>query len=234
MRGEYIERCATGISGFDEICQGGFVRNSVNVIFGGPGSGKTTFLFQFLFNGATKFNENGLYCSFEPDIIETMKDASAFGWDFAQLNGQDRVKFLKFSPETNTEDLKSELTKLVSKYGIRRICFDPVSVMALHSNDEGEMRKTIFELVSLMKRLGVTSVLADESIQGFEANAQGLNKVDVVNFLADSLTIFYEAGIQGNNLSDRAIRIVKMRRTNHVRTFVGMKIGAEGLEVLRV
>ena len=41
-----IDRCPSGIEGFDRICQGGFVRNSDNLIIGGPGSGKTTFLLQ--------------------------------------------------------------------------------------------------------------------------------------------------------------------------------------------
>ena len=55
-----IDRCPTGIVGFDKICQGGFVRNSDNLIVGGPGSGKSTFLLQFLWNGVSQFNENGL------------------------------------------------------------------------------------------------------------------------------------------------------------------------------
>ena len=98
-----IDRCPTGIEGFDKICQGGFVRNSDNVIVGGPGSGKTTFLLQFLWNGVTKFNENGLYCSFEPDILETVKDGSSYGWDFSKLAEQGKIKFLKFSSCPSSE-----------------------------------------------------------------------------------------------------------------------------------
>ena len=35
-------RCPTGIPGFDVLCQGGFYKNSINAILGGPGAGKTT------------------------------------------------------------------------------------------------------------------------------------------------------------------------------------------------
>ncbi len=164
MERGFVEKCATGISGFDKLSEGGFVRNSSNVILGGPGSGKTTFLLQFLYNGSTKYNENGLYCSFEPDVVETLKDAQLFGWDFSKLNEQDRVKFLKFSPRTSIEQLKVELTNIVAKYDIKRVCFDPISVIALGVNDYGVVRESIYELVTLMKRLKVTSILAEEAV----------------------------------------------------------------------
>jgi circadian clock protein KaiC len=228
-----IDRCPTGIEGFDKICQGGFVRNSDNVIVGGPGSGKTTFLLQFLWNGVTKFNENGLYCSFEPDILETVKDGSSYGWDFSKLAEQGKIKFLKFSPETDIGELKTQLTEMISKGNVQRICFDPISVLALNYADRGKIRETIFALSSLMKRLKVTSIMADESMEGENVGGmvQGeLTKTDIIRFLSDSVTTFYESGIAG--VGDRAIRITKMRRTSHERKPIGMQIANEGIEIL--
>ncbi len=229
---DIIERCQTGIKGFDALCQGGFVRNSVNVLVGGPGSGKSTFLMQFLFNGATKFNENGLYCSFEPDIVETLKDAQSFGWDLAKLDQENKVKFMKFSPHTSIEDLKSELLKTISTYNIRRICFDPVSVLTLNSDNQGKIREIIFDIASLMKRLRVTTLLADETIQSTNLYSEKStwSETDILKFLADGIILFYEAGISG--ISDRAIQISKMRRTLHIRNPVGMRIDTNGINVV--
>src|SRR3989344_2057022 len=103
---ELIDRCPTGIKGFDNICQGRFVRNSVHTLLGGPGAGKTIFLLQFLYNGATEFNENGMYISFEPDPVEVYKDGFMFGWDFQKLDGQGKVKFMRISPLTSVSELK--------------------------------------------------------------------------------------------------------------------------------
>jgi len=226
-----IERCPTGINGFDRLCQGGFVRNSDNLVVGGPGSGKTTFLLEFLWNGATKFNENGLYCSFEPDVVEILKDGMIYGWDFTKLNNQGKIKFMRFAPQTSIDELKSELTKIISKNNIKRICFDPISVLAMNFGDIGKMRQIIFELSSLLKRLKVTSVLADESLEGGmgEDNSE-LVKTNVLRFLSDSVIIFYESNIAG--AGDRALRIAKMRRTSHERNAVGMKITPRGIEVI--
>lgn len=229
---EVMDRCPTGIVGFDKICQGGFVRDSDNLIVGGPGSGKSTFLLQFLWNGASQFNENGLYCSFEPDIIDTLNDAMSYGWDFSRLSSEGKIKFMRFAPQTSMEELKTELTRMVSQNDIKRICFDQISVLALNSSDSGKMRQTIFELSSLMKRFKVTTVFADESLEeGIWASTEGeWSKTDILRFLSDSVSVFYESPIAGRG--DRAVRIAKMRRTKHERKAVGMMITDKGINVL--
>jgi len=223
-----IDRCPTGIVGFDKICQGGFVRNSDNLIVGGPGSGKSTFLLQFLWNGATQFGENGLYCSFEPGINDILNDAMAYGWDFSKLSAEGKIKFIRFSPGTGINELK----KIISKSDIKRICFDPISVLALNLNEKGKIRQTIFDLSSLMKRMKVTTVFVDESMENsVETSHDGeWTKTDILRFLSDSVTIFYESGIAG--VGDRAVRIAKMRRTSHDRKAVGMNINGSGIEIL--
>jgi len=229
MVGDVIDRCPSGVVGFDKLCQGGFVRNSDNLIVGGPGSGKSTFLLQFLWNGVNQFDENGLYCSFEPDIVDTLADAMAYGWDFSKLSNEGKIKFMRFSPQTSIEELKKELTRVIAKNNIRRICFDPISVLALSLNDKGKIRETIFELSSLMKRFKVTTVFVDESLEGEMGMSRDgeWTKTDILRFLSDSVTVFYESGITG--VGDRAIRIAKMRRTAHERKAIGMKIGDAGI-----
>jgi circadian clock protein KaiC len=231
MTGDVIDRCKTGIPGFDELCQGGLVRNSDNVLVGGPGTGKTTFLLQFLWNGINKFNENGLYCSFEPDITEVAEDAKAHGWDLYKLNEEDKIKFVRFSPETSIRELKSELTRLVSKFNIKRICFDPISVLALNQSEEGKVRDMIFSLSALMKRLKVTTLFSDETMELdiSQPHSSELSKTDIIQFLSDGVIFLYDSGITGS--ADRSVRIKKMRRTNHIRQPMGMLITDAGIEV---
>ena len=51
----------TGIPGLDAMLGGGIPTGHAVSIFGGPGAGKTTFSLQFLHNGATMYDEPGLY-----------------------------------------------------------------------------------------------------------------------------------------------------------------------------
>lgn len=59
------KRESSGIDGLDEILYGGFYRGSIILVAGHPGAGKTTFAANFIYSGATKFNEPGVYVSLE-------------------------------------------------------------------------------------------------------------------------------------------------------------------------
>lgn len=228
-----LERCQSGIPGFDALCDGGLIRNSVNAVLGGPGAGKTIFLLQYLYNGATKYNENGMYISFEVDVLDIYKDAIAFGWDLEKLEEQDKCKFVKISPDTDVAELKRELTRQISKYDIKRICIDPITMFGLTENNLGKIRETVFDLTSLLKRMNVTVLLASETASA-DTEEMGLAGSDVksqyVKFLSDAVIDLYSSGLGG--LSDRAVRISKMRRTAHQRGPIPMEIGKQGMKVI--
>jgi len=60
-----LPKAATGIDGFDSITRGGLPRGRPTLVVGGPGSGKTLFGMEFLYNGATMYDEPGVFISFE-------------------------------------------------------------------------------------------------------------------------------------------------------------------------
>ncbi len=235
MNGKDGERCPSGIPGFDTLCEGGFVRNSVNAIMGGPGAGKTIFLLQFLHEGATTYKENGLYISFEPDVFELYKDAAVFGWDLQKLEQKGQFAFMKISPETDIRELHKELTKLITKYEIRRICFDPISLFGAAQGNEAKTRELIFDLASLLKRLGATVILSSETVPGDAEETPVASSLDVsghfIKFLVDGLINLYSSGLGG--VTDRALRIAKMRRTNHIRGPIPMQIADDGMKVIK-
>ena len=47
-----LERVPSGIQGYDEMIKGGYFKNTVNIISGESGTGKTVFGTQFLYEGA--------------------------------------------------------------------------------------------------------------------------------------------------------------------------------------
>lgn len=226
-----IERCVVGVPGFDDLCNGGLIADSVNVIVGNAGAGKTTFLLQFLYNGATKYDENGLYVSFEPEPADLIRAGKRQGMDFEPLMKKGSIEIVKFDTNMSVREMQKKLTSIVTKNDVRRICFDPINVFALDLPKQFSLRAQIYELVSLMKKLGSCVIIAGEAD---EERAEGQALADEITFtkyLVDGVIELYSSGLGGSG--DRALRISKMRMTSHFRGPVGMKIDDSGVKVLK-
>ncbi len=55
-----VERTKSGVPGLDEMLMGGIPKGNLVVLSGDPGSGKTVFCWQFLYEGVHKYNEPGV------------------------------------------------------------------------------------------------------------------------------------------------------------------------------
>src|SRR3989442_12790379 len=82
----------TGISGLDSILEGGIPRSNVTLVEGAIGTGKTTMGVEFVYRGASEFDEPGLIVLFEVSPEKVVRDAAQLGWDLAALERQGRVK----------------------------------------------------------------------------------------------------------------------------------------------
>lgn len=226
-----MERLKTGIPGFDEVCCGGFLANSVNLISGGTGTGKTIFCLQFLWNGVSKFKEDGIYISLEESEESLMQDAKAFGWDFD--SGKKSKCAFSYIPPYNIRDFESVLVEKVSGTKSRRVVIDSISSLGMALEDDFERRKSIYRLVEQLKKLNCVAILTSEIPSSTSISAEGIGRLSrfgIEEFACDSVATFHYAGLGG--VSDRAIQIIKMRRTKHARSPLPMEIGKNGIKIL--
>ena len=145
-----VERVPTGIPGFDKLIDGGFVKNSINLITGGAGTGKSIFAMQYILNGILNYNETGLFVSFEEKIENLKEDALVFGWDFDKLEKEGKCKFLYVGPYTSA-DFLSILSKEISRFKPKRVVIDSLSILAMALKDGFNSRKHLFEIASLLQ-----------------------------------------------------------------------------------
>ena len=82
-----VERVPTGISGLDDMIEGGFKKNNTIVLIGGCGSGKSTMAMQYLYNGALS-DEPGVYITFEEEPVEIRENMLRHGWDLKGLEAE--------------------------------------------------------------------------------------------------------------------------------------------------
>lgn len=226
-----VKRIKTGIPGFDKIVGGGLIENSVNLLSGGTGTGKTIFCLQFLHAGAKELGEKGIYISFEESSEDLKSDADELGMDFDELS--QKVKFIHIPPYSISNFLNM-LKEEVMIFDPKRLVIDSVSALAMPMEDDFEIRKQIFKIKELLKNLNCTSILVSEAPADTMSSDLGVgrySRYEIEEFICDSVIVMYYAGIGG--ASDRAIRVIKMRKTSHKRGPIPMEIGNYGIKVLK-
>jgi KaiC/GvpD/RAD55 family RecA-like ATPase len=221
-----MKKIPTGIPGFDELVGGGFNERSVNLIAAGPGCGKTLLCMQYLWNGVSKYDEPGLFISFEENIEDLKKDANAMGWHFDEYERHNKIKFVYFHPY-EVRDIHRELERLITSIGAKRVVIDSTSVYGMTLETTFEVRKGLFDLTLILKRLGCVSLLTTEVPEG--GGVSKLSRFGVEEFLADSIVLITFESMGGE--FSRSLIIRKMRRTKNDDDIHPLEISSHGLKV---
>ncbi len=229
-----MDRVGTGILNLDKLLEGGFPANSAILVTGTPGSGKTIMGLQYLNEGALK-GEKGVYFSLEDSRSNIIEQAKQFGWD---LKG---VKVVEIP--VNVMEIEIMETLKNNLKGAKRIVIDSLSVLHFNSfhfklpvgrginledvyvadNGSINLSKTttredksfIYDFITQVKQLGVTSFIITDSKDG------QLTYDGVSEFISDGVLKLGTRDF-GKTLI-RTIEVMKMRRTN-------MKPGMKTLE----
>jgi len=158
------ERVKTGISGLDELLEGGLVPNSSILLRGEAGSGKTIFGLHFLKYGAMN-DEPGVLLSLEEEREDILNEGARFGWDLEALEKQDKLAIINQQAQYSlTVGL---LHATIERLGAKRVVID--SVPALFTNFPNELRPSVwrpsFRLLCqpLMGPYNCTSILISET-----------------------------------------------------------------------
>lgn len=127
----FMSRVATGISGFDDLVEGGFPEGTNILLTGVPGAGKTMFGLEYLYRGALK-GEAGIYISTDSSLPMIRQQAKRFGWDVESLEKKGKLMFL----QVPLDEVKFDLFKLIEKakndIDAKRIVFDNLATFTIN------------------------------------------------------------------------------------------------------
>jgi len=221
-----MERVKTGIDGLDELLKGGIPFKRHSAVYGGPGAGKTTFCFEYLYRGA-KMGENGIYISLEEtpeDLIENVSSAFSELTDIPQLVEEGKLKVVK-PDKLNLESIAELLEESISEEDVKRAVIDSATMVKMSFKEDSEYREKIFEFFSLLRNLDITALMT------VEAAGQDLARMgfEIEHFVMDGIINLYNLG-HGEKII-KAVEIYKMRGTDHVRERVPFKITPAGLKI---
>ncbi len=229
----------TGVEGFDALLKKGIPKGVAILVAGGPGTGKTIFCLQTLYN-AVREGHKCLYITLEEASERLWRHMEEFGWDTKEAQ-QKGLTILKRDPfkiarsvEALLESLKgrlpidiTEVTELLPK-GPTPYMIVLDSISALESAFTGRpesYRIYIEQLFRLFERLGATTFLITET----EEAPKTFSRSGVEEFLADGVLVLYNFKVR--DLRVRAIEVLKMRGMKHVGKIVPFHITEHGMEV---
>jgi KaiC/GvpD/RAD55 family RecA-like ATPase len=223
-----IERVPTGIPGLDEIIEGGLPKGRTVLVTGTAGSGKTTLGIQFLYTGATRYGENGLFATLQEESFDIVKDMARYGWDLEKLSQQQKLALVEsgvpFEVSEESMDIDTMLDiihKHATKVDAKRIVFDSLAQLGLPYADLVSLRRDVMRLGSMLRELGCTTMLLTEMVEG----DQKISRYGVEEFIAQGVIILHLSPTY------RAIQVAKLRGTKHDTGLHRMRITDNGIVV---
>ncbi|UCF08606.1 MAG: ATPase [Thermoplasmata archaeon] len=218
-----IRRVHTGIPGLDELVDGGFPENTVNLVAGPTGSAKTLFGMQFIYNGAVEYNDVGIYVTLEERKENIQRGMWSFGMDVNRAEKERKmilVDVSKIRAKLHSDSdmtrgivgfakLQNFLERFLSATQAKRFVLDSITAAGMSYKENELMRQELFAFSSFLQEQDITSLLITESTN--ETGDQ--TRYGVEQFVADS---FINLGLE--RLSGelrRSITIRKMRFTRH-------------------
>lgn len=234
-----IERVKTGIPGLDELIEGGFPRNDTILIAGKAGTGKSILATQFIYKGATEYNEPGVLVTLEepPHLIK--RNMLRFGMDLEKLENEKKIAIVDLSPSKEVtpvtigeypsfdlSGLEAIILNHVKKIKAKRVVLDTLSIMAYKFKSRDILREEFFKLAATITRAGCTLLLTSE----IPAQEQGLGVFDIEAFLASGVIVLYNEKISDTSRS-RSIEVLKLRGSKHSSRIHSMRITDEGIRV---
>ncbi|MBI4043360.1 MAG: hypothetical protein HY393_00955 [Candidatus Diapherotrites archaeon] len=224
-----MNRVPTGITGFDELVDGGVPEGSSVLVSGGPGTGKTIFAMQYIYEGAKTFNDPGLFVTLETNLKNITWNMQNFNWDIKMLQDQNLMKIYRLNiaglgndAKSIEEQISKELTiisKMVDTIDAKRLALDSTTAFSVWIREEGLLRHILFKFVNDLKDLGITTVLTAETRGG---NKYMFSSHGVEEFIVDGVVALYFTP------PNRSVFVRKMRGTNHSKTAHAFEITSDG------
>jgi circadian clock protein KaiC len=222
-------RVPTGINGFDDLIQGGFEKNSIVLVVGSAGTGKTLLGLQFLHEGVEKYKDNSVFISFEESKESIYKHSLQFGWNFEKLERENKFRMLFFKPHQVVKILEEgggQIRDALTEINAKRVVVDSITAYALLFNDEYKRREKVLEFFSLLGRWNITSiVIAEDSPNTVE------NKEGSIAFISDAVISMYYHHDEEKGLRIHSLEVLKMRGTKHTNKLCAINFEDDGINV---
>jgi circadian clock protein KaiC len=237
-----LERVKTGVEGLDIVLCGGIPKNTVTLVSGPPGSGKTILCYNFLMQGVQD-GDKCLFLTLDKKVEGLLIQAKELGIDFQPgiEKGQIKFLFLNINKKLIYETMTNEI--LTGNYD--RVVLDsitPLSEMPIYIRDSELKSKDIniinpeefttdenfpvrrlhlHFIMNALETANCTSIVTSELPVG----SNSLSRDGISEFLADGVIVL----ALDPTMDRRKLTVHKMRSTKHTLKPQDIEIGKGGI-----
>lgn len=218
-------RISAGVKTLDEMCGGGFFKDSIILATGATGTGKTLLVSKFLEEGC-KQGERAILFAYEESRAQLSRNANSWGVNFEEMEKRGLLKLLCSYPESSgLEDHLQIIKSEIEQFKPSRIAIDSLSALA-----RGVTNNAFRQFV-----IGVTGYAKQEEITGFFTNTtdrfMGSNSITEshISTITDTILMLQYVEIRGE--MSRAINVFKMRGSWHDKGIREYQISSDGPDI---
>jgi circadian clock protein KaiC len=220
------ERTSIGKPRVDEMCGGGIFRDSIVLVSGATGTGKTMMATEFLAAGL-RSGQRGLFYSFEESRPQILRNAAAWGVDFGDAEREGMLRIDSRYPERmGLEDLLVEMRHEMEEFAPDRLVLDSLSVLDRVSSG-ASFREFVVGMTSLIKEFEVVAMCTNTTGVSLGSPLRGFTQVSTIT---DAIILLRYVEIE--SAVHRCLTILKMRGSGHDKTIMEYAIGDQGMQVL--
>ena len=230
-----LPKARTGIDGFDDVTLGGLPAGRPSLVCGAAGCGKTLFGVTFLVNGATLFDEPGVFMSFEERAEDLVANVASLGYSLDGLIADKKIAIdhvhverseIEETGEYDLEGLFIRLGYAVDSIGAKRVVLDTIETLFAGLTNASILRSELRRLFGWLKERGLTTVITGERGEG-QLTRQGLEE-----YVSDCV-ILLDNRVE-DQITTRRLRVVKYRGSAHGTNEYPFLIDEGGISVLPV
>ncbi|MEQ7005187.1 circadian clock protein KaiC [Actinopolymorpha sp. B17G11] len=178
----HLARVPTGISGFDELALGGLPAGRSTLVTGTAGSGKTLFALEFLARGIQRFDEPGVFVTFEENPDDVRTNAASLGLDVETWEKEGKWAFVDASQDKTRRaahlgpydfgPLIARIEHAIRKTDAHRVALDSMAAILTRFTDVADVRDELFRVASALDDLGVVTVITAEKSEEYDTTSR--------------------------------------------------------------
>lgn len=221
------QRISFGNAELDRMAGGGLFRDSIILVSGPTGGGKTLMATTFT-TEACRCGEKVLLLAYEESREQLLRNASSWGMDFEKWEQEGLLKIICRYPESlGTEDHMLIIRHEIDVFKPRRLVIDSVSAIERAANVRN-FREFVISLTSHVKSENICSLFTSTTpkLSGGESVTEAH-----ISTITDAIILLRYVEING--VMRRGIAIIKMRGSQHDKEIYEFTIDSKGMNILK-